>query len=83
MSPEHEIGLPLNALGAGDEPNKESEMERNEKKPVFPGEYIIVDVVAVERQARAMQSKVMAELVRTGWRRVSGLLRRAPDGQTA
>ena len=58
-------------------------MERNEMTPLSGGKYGIVDIVAVERQARAMQAQVMAELLRAGWRRMNGLLRRAPDGQTA
>lgn len=53
-------------------------MSRNEL-PRFD----IVDVVAIERQARAMQAQAMAELMRAGWRRVNAWLRRAPAGQTA
>ena len=57
-------------------------MKRNQITPQA-GEFVIVDIVAVERQARAMQAQVMADLLRAGWRRLHGLLRRAPGGQTA
>jgi hypothetical protein len=60
-------------LALGTSRSRRAKWNRNEMNPVFPGEYTIVDVVAVERQARAMQSKVMAELLRAGWRRVKWL----------
>jgi hypothetical protein len=58
-------------------------MNRNEMTPFVPHRLGVVDVVAVERQARAMQAQMMAELARVGWRRLTGWVRRAPDGQTA
>ncbi|MCC5987148.1 MAG: hypothetical protein JJT95_05650 [Pararhodobacter sp.] len=42
-----------------------------------------VDVVAVERQARAMQAQAMAEMIVAAWRWIAARLRRAPAGQTA
>jgi hypothetical protein len=55
---------------------KENDMNREQQ-------YQIVDIVAVERQARAMQAQVVAEIVRAGWRRLGAWLRRDPAGQTA
>ena len=42
-----------------------------------------VDIVTVERQARAMQAQVMAEMFGAAWRWMAGRLRRSPSGQTA
>lgn len=48
-------------------------------------EYVIepVDIVAVERQARAMQAKAMAEMASGAWNWLVARLRRAPGGRTA
>ncbi len=48
-------------------------------------EFVIepVDIVTVERQARAMQAKVLAEMLRGGWGWAMARLRRAPEGRTA
>jgi hypothetical protein len=48
-----------------------------------PANWALVDVVAVERQARAMQAQVLADLLRSAWRGMAGWLRRSPSGQTA
>jgi hypothetical protein len=58
-------------------------MNRNDTNLLAPGEFGIVDIVAVERQARAMQARVMAELLRSGWNWLNDWLRRAPGGRTA
>jgi hypothetical protein len=58
-------------------------MKREEITSFSATEFGVVDVIAIERQARAMQAQVIADLLRTGWRRVSGWLNRTPDGQTA
>ncbi len=42
-----------------------------------------VDIVAVERAARAMQAKVVGELISGAWGWVVARLRRTPAGQTA
>jgi len=43
----------------------------------------VVDIVAVERQARAMQAQYVGEAMRSGWRRLAAWLRGNPAGQTA
>jgi hypothetical protein len=48
-----------------------------------PANWALVDVVAVERQARAMQAQVLADFLRSALRGVAGWLRRSPSGQTA
>ncbi|WP_209424380.1 hypothetical protein [Pararhodobacter sp. SW119] len=56
------------------------------RKDAFHGEihhYDVVDVVAIERQARAMQAEVMAGLIRSGWNWLANRLRRAPAGHAA
>lgn len=53
---------------------------KNEIKPV---DWTTIDMIAIERQARAMQAQAMAALLRAGWRRVSGWLRRIPAGARA
>jgi hypothetical protein len=58
-------------------------MNRNVSTPELPHQFGLVDVVAIERQARAMQAQAMAELLRGGWRRLNAWLGRAPAGQTA
>ncbi len=58
-------------------------MNRNEALPQGPRQFEIVDVVAIERQARAMQAEAMAGLIRSAWRWIGTRLRRAPIGQTA
>ncbi len=42
-----------------------------------------VDIVAVERQARALQAQALAEMTAAAWGWVVARLRRAPFGQTA
>ena len=42
-----------------------------------------VDIVAVERQARAMQAKAIAEMTVATWQWIVVRLRRTPAGQTA
>ncbi|MCC5999958.1 MAG: hypothetical protein JJU19_03735 [Pararhodobacter sp.] len=42
-----------------------------------------VDIIAVERQARAMQAQVMAEMLAAAKVWMLARLRRAPGGQTA
>ena len=42
-----------------------------------------VDIVAVERQARALQAQALAEMTSVAWGWIVARLRRAPAGQTA
>ncbi len=58
-------------------------MNRTQMTLELPRRTEMLDLIAIERQARAMQAEVMADLLRAAWRRVAGLLRRAPNGQTA
>jgi hypothetical protein len=54
-----------------------------DRKDAFHGEkqhFDVVDVVAIERRARAMQAEVMAGLIRSGWNWLGNRLRRAPTG---
>lgn len=42
-----------------------------------------VDIVAIEREARAMQGKAIKEMTVATWRWIAARMRRAPAGQTA
>lgn len=42
-----------------------------------------VDIVAIERQARAMQAQAVAAMSAAAWGWIVARLRRAPSGQTA
>lgn len=42
-----------------------------------------VDIVAIERQARALQAQALAEMSTAAWRWIVARLRRAPVGQAA
>jgi len=58
-------------------------MNRNEKTHHAQPIVGVVDIVAVERQARAMQAQMMAAMFRAAWVWVAARMRRAPEGQTA
>ena len=42
-----------------------------------------VDIIAIERQARALQAQALAEMTSAAWGWIVARLRRAPAGQTA
>lgn len=43
----------------------------------------VIDLVSIEREARALRARVMAEGIRAAWNWVAARLRRNPEGQTA
>lgn len=44
---------------------------------------LFVDSIDIERQARALRARVLAEATRNGWAWIVARLRRSPNGQTA
>ena len=58
-------------------------MNRNDTNPQAQSRYDLVDIISIERQARALQAQAMGDMTRAAWRWIAARVRRAPAGQTA